>query len=240
MRKYIALLSLVVISISYSCTRDEISTYGDKNYVSFAKDHNDTTKFSFFFHINDEVEHPIRVKLVGNFLTEDTDFYIKVDESKTTLDKELYIIPEKFTFRANQLFDTIYIKLKNRPDLIDNKYLLKLNLEDGVNIASSRGPYGSALLYVSDMAERPEWWTLQAPPGHTGAYIKTSIEFAYLGTYSKAKYEAFMEATGETDLTGWGPGELRRVCLTFLYWLNEQNPPATEENGDPITIKIIG
>lgn len=240
MKKYITLLLLVVISICYSCTKDGIDTYGNINYVSFVKNQNDTTKFSFFFYIKDEVEYPIQVKLIGNFLTEDTDFYIKVDDAKTTLDKELYTIPDKFTFRANQLLDTIYIKLKNRPDLLTNKYILKLNIEDGVNILSSNGPYGTTVLYVSDMAERPEWWTLMDPPGNDGPWDLTSIEYAYLGVFTKEKYEAFMKATGESDLSGWSHSELRSISLKFSHWLKEQVPALLEANGDLIEVEVIG
>lgn len=239
MKKYIALLSLLVISIFYSCTSDEIDAYGDTNYVSFVKEIKDTTRFSFFFYPEDEVQYAIQVKLVGRFLTEETDFYISVDENKTTLDKELYSIPEKFSFGAGQLLDTIYIMLKNRPDLFTNKYLLKLDIEDGANISSARGIFGSAVLYVSDMAERPEWWT-PTYPVEGGDVDWNSIEWSYLGPYSREKYEAFMEATGEGDLTGWGPGELRSICREFSIWLKEQVPARLEANGEPIEISIIG
>lgn len=230
----------MVLSIFSSCTIDEIDTYGNTNYVSFVKKMVDTTKFSFFFFVEDDVQYPLQVKLVGQFLAEDTEFYLEVDETKTTLNKNLFEVPEKFTFRAGQLLDTIYLRIKNSDDLLINKYVLQLNIKSGKNLASSKGPYGTAVLLVSDQTERPEWWTLTYPQGPDGPLDQASIESVYLGPFSREKYEAFIEATGVHDLTGKTLDQIRSYSLQFLYWLKEQDPPREEANGESIKIPIIG
>lgn len=240
MKKYIAILSLMSLSIFSSCTIDEIDTYGETNYVSFVKKMTDTTRFSFFFFAEDDVQYPLQVKLVGQYLAEDTEFYLEVDDAKTTLNRSLFEIPERFTFRAGQLLDTIYIRIKNNDDLLINKYVLQLNIMDGKNISSSKGPYGTAVVLVSDQTERPEWWTLIRPQGPEGPTDIGSIEWLYLGPFSREKYEAFIEATGVYDLTGKTLDEIRSYSLQFLHWLKEQDPPRKEANGVEITIPVIG
>lgn len=240
MKKQIVILSLIVLSICNSCNIDEIDTYGDTNYVSFVKKMTDTTKFSFFFFSDDDVQYPFQVKLVGQYLAEDTEFYLEVDESKTTLSKNLFEVPEKFTFHAGQLLDTIHIRFKNSDDLLVNKYILQLNIKSGKNITSSKGPYGTATILVSDQTERPEWWTLLEPQGPGGPVNVAAVERIYLGPFSREKYEAFIEATGVYDMTGKSLDEFRSYSLQFLYWLREQDPPRKEANGEDIKIPIIG
>lgn len=238
MRKYIAILSLVVVSIFYSCSEEGIKPYGGRNYVAFSKEIKDTTLFSFFFFANaPEVTYPIEVKLVGKFLEKDSKFNIVVDEARTTLSNSLYTIPESFTFRAGLLKDTVYITLKNNADLIENQYRLQLNITDGSELLSANGPFGTAVLMVSNKAEKPSWWTYVV--GLDGSYNPISVEGQYLGAYTRKKYEMYIKVTGRTDL-GENYTEYRIYSLKFKHWLDVQDPKVLDEDGRVMTVPVAG
>lgn len=238
MKKYSAVLFIIMLTICFSCKKEKIETYSSNNYVAFVKEIKDTTFMSFFFFVEkDEIEYPLEVKLIGNILTKDTEFHIAVDEAKTTLNKSLYTIPEKFIFSAGQIIDTMYIKLKNDPDLEKNRYRLQLRITDGTELFSANSPYTTMVMFVSNQAEKPDWWTLNYDT--EGNRVNNSVERIYLGPYSRRKYEAFIKATGFTDI-GKTDGERRIRCVTFLHYLNAQNPKLEEEDGTFITIPIIG
>lgn len=239
MKKYILVLSLAIFSVFYSCKKETIGVYSSNNYVAFVKEMKDTTIFSFFFYPNDEVKFPCEVKLIGKILDKDTEFSVVADETKTTLDKSLYSIPQTFKFRAGRVTDTIFITLKNNADLVANQYVLQLKIKDGKELFSAKSNYATAVIMVSDKAERPAWWTLLFDAD--GNQNRGSVEQLYLGAYSRKKYELFMKVTGFSDL-GEG-GEMRIRSVLFLQYLNEEaakGTPVTEEDGTLMKVPVVG
>lgn len=71
-------------------------------------------------------------------------------------------------------------------------------------------------IVVGDILMKPEWWD-------------EAVEKSYLGTYSKTKYEAFMEETGIYDFGALEPSEKRHYAIVFKRAL-EKNPRIDEDN----------
>ena len=220
-----------------SCEKKEIELYGTDRYVYFTFDKGgfydsnlttDSTMVSFFFYMEDDIQFPIEVGLTGKPLDKPATFKVVADKEKSDLPEELYEVPETFEFAAGQVKDTIHIRLKNDPRLLERIYTLKIEIVDNENFKTHGGVNARRFLKVSDIAEKPDWWT------------ENPIEWNYLGEYSRKKYELFMKATGINSLKGMDEGMIRVYSLKFKRWLENQNPAIIDEDGNPMTVEVIG
>lgn len=236
MRKLYYALSVLLAIISIGCDKKDIATYESGHYVYFTTNDEyrnkdvsvDSIVISFFFYLNDDIEYPIEVGLTGRLFSEDTPFKVVVDKEKSDLPEKLYRLPEFFMFRKGRVKDTIYVKLKNDPILKEKAYTLKLDIVEYGNVLTHRGKNARRILKISDIAERPKWWT------------DNPIVWYYLGDYSRKKYELFMKVTGVSDLTGMDMGKVRLLTLQFQHWLDSQNPKILDEDGNEMSTEIIG
>ena len=236
--KSINLLGVLLIAICVaSCEKKEIEVYGTDRYVYFTTaehgfhDTNfttDSTNVSFFFYLEDDIQYPLEVGLTGTPLDQPARFKVTANLKDSDLPTELYEIPETFEFGAGQVKDTIYIRLKNDPRLLERQYTLKVEILDNENFKSHHGINARRILKVSDIAEKPDWWT------------ENPIEWYYLGEYSRKKYELFMRATGISSLENMDEGMIRVYSLKFKHWLENQNPAIIDEDGNPMTVEVIG
>ena len=236
--KYINILGALLIGLGIaSCEKKEIELYGTDRYVYFTTEeegfhetnaNSDSTNISFFFYIEDDIQYPLEVGLTGAPLDKPATFKVVADTEKSDLPAELYEIPETFEFAAGQVLDTIHIRLKNDPRLLDRQYTLKIDIVDNENFKSHHGKNGRRILKISDIAEKPEWWT------------ENPIEWNYLGEYSRLKYEHFMRATGISSLKGMDEGMIRVYSLKFKRYLENQDPAIIDEDGDPMSVEVIG
>lgn len=230
--KYFVCILVIIAGLS-ACDKKEIPTWADERYVYFTTDKeksavSDSTIISFFFYLEDDIQYPVEVAIAGKLLEKDIEFKVAVDEEKSNLPARLYDVPETFVFHRNRVKDTICIGLKNDPILLEQQYALTLRIISTGSLAAPGDLHGWRLLKVCDIAERPAWW------------VENPIEWFYLGTYSRKKYEKFMEVTGIYDLTGMDLGKVRLLTLQFQHWLDDQNPKIIDEDGNEMKTQIIG
>ena len=236
MKKYIA---LSLITLLCACSEKDVRPFEDKSHIAFCKMFTDTTVQSFFFFKEDEIEQLVEVKIIGPTPTEDLNFSIVVDEKVTDCPKALYDMPESYTFSAGQIVDTFYVKMRNSPEMGDKAYTIAFDLKDSENLSSPGIIWGRNVITISDIAEKPEWWTLLLDS--EGNYVKNSVESLYLGKYSRKKYELFMEVTGVADLTGMSSGVIRNLSIKFKRYLAAQDPKIfDEDNKEEMTVTVIG
>lgn len=232
------LFYIILLTIVFACSKKDIETWKGEHYVYFTESEDlfygnesvtsDSLNVSFFFYIEDVIQYPLEVALIGQLLSEDTPFKVVADKEKTTLPENLYEMPEHFTFGKGQLKDTIYVTLKNDPILKTNKFDLKLDIVKEGSMLTHKGKNATRLLKVSDMVEKPDWW------------LENPIEWYYLGTFTAKKYEKFMEATGVSSLDLNDLAEVRLLTLEFQNWLDRQDPKILDEDGNEMKTEIIG
>lgn len=236
MKKYIVLS--LIISL-YACSEKEIRPYEDKSMLAFGKSLIDTTYQSFFFFVEDEIEHPVEVLLIGPVPTKDLNFSIVIDEKVTDCPKSLYTMPKSYTFDKGQIIDTFYIKLKKSPEMVDKTYTIAFEVNDSEDLFYPGRLWGRNIITISDKAERPEWWTLSFDTD--GEPVRNSIESIYLGKYSRKKYEHFILATGVSNLTDMSSGEIRNLSIKFKRYLKAQDPKIfDEDNNQEMTVTVVG
>lgn len=233
MKKYLILpLSLLAI---YSCDEREVETFDDKNYVTLTYGLMDTTRLSFFFFFEDVVDYPIEVNLVGKTLKEDVEYNVILDKSVTDAPSHVFSMPERFVFRKDQQKDTFYITLKNNPELKTKEYTISYRIVDTDQLLSVGDILGRSVLTISDKSVRPKWWTTSQE------VERNSFETTYLGKYSDAKYELFMQVTGIIDMGVLTPEEQRIHSIVFKRYLKAQNPPIFDDvNGEFMQVTVSG
>ncbi|MGL5682286.1 MAG: DUF4843 domain-containing protein [Marinifilaceae bacterium] len=226
MKTYILLVSLFLTVIS--CKQEDIACYNSNNYLSFSSTVEDTIKHSFFFYQEDEVTVKMQVSLAGLPLDKDKEYKISVIDEESNCPAEAYKLNDKYVFRKDMIIDTLSVIVINQSIFKKESVFLTIQIEDNEHFISSGGLNTKRVIRISDIAQRPDWWT------------ENPIEWWYLGPYSQKKYECFMEATGIGDLTGMSLGDIRILTLKFQHWLDSQNPAIVDEDGNIMKTVIIG
>ena len=239
------------ISLLISCQEEGLVVNGnDISYINFNKDlTKDTTRISFEIYpleVGMDVkiaEVPVEMAIIGKIQDKDLEFTISLDEDMSTLPASQCVLSEKYVFKGGQLLDTIYVKIKNSPDLkTTTKYVaLKINAEG--EVGEGVATYSRAIIAVTDRLVKPDWWDLK---DITGGY--STVDYYYLGFYSKTKYRMFLEILKENDdelFDGKDKVKLRKYSLLLKYEVAEYNElhpnaPLRDENEELIEVPVAG
>ena len=211
---------LVLIGFSFqSCEKQNIKPYGNDHYVQFTKLYTDTLNCSFFFYVDDQVDIPLEIKLIGDVFTEDTPLSLLVNERETTAPAALFDLPETFTFSKGQIKDTVYLRL-NRAGIVEGDktvYSLVVDIINNDHILVGEPNYSRRVLMVSNVVTKPDWWNAETEKA--------------LGKYTLKKFTKFKEVTQVGDLTGWTWNAKRIIALEFKNYLRKYEPEYTDEDG---------
>jgi hypothetical protein len=235
MRNKIIMLLFTAASCLAGCQEAEIPLYSGGNHIQFVKDMaTDSTTIAFLLEPGKtELEVPLIVKTTGLGYPVETPYKIYIDSRFTTaVEGTHFKMPATTTFKPGAMRDTLPITFYRTADMKTNTYRLVLQIEANDAFQLGQLEYLYMVFLVHDKISRPAWWQEYAV-----------IEWRYLGPYSDAKYEYFIEATGVSDLTGATASEIRAYTLQFKYWLIDQKNaghPALEANGDEITVPLVG
>lgn len=220
----------------------------DVSYLRFAYNMTkDTTVVSFkTYNEGEDAVIPIEVSIRGKVQEADLPFTISVDEKRTTLPQELYILPEACKIRKGMLTDTIYVTLKNDPVLKSESRILALQINEDENVRQGDSYYSRALISVTDRLFKPAWWSVN--DAGTEQNPGNSADWYYLGEYSQRKYELFLEVLKEDNVIFDGKNKqlLRLYALKLKNKLKEMNAGKPEEewvkdeNGMIITVPVAG
>lgn len=229
MRKYILIfISMVLL---YACNREDIlENSNDVSYIYFAKNvTNDSTSTSFFFYTDDDILVPVVMNLSGRMFDEGCSFKLEAVEDETTLPAENYDISGEFVFHKGQVTDTIYIPFKNSELLSREIRRVVFRIADSKQYGQGDTPFRKAIISISDMASRPVWWNEDE-----------WVVWANLGEFSIKKFELLIEANdGLPEITIEDSDMIRRCSLKLKRYL-EKYGPFTDENGDEVTVPVIG
>ena len=228
MKRYILIIALAVSA--FACKKQEIPTFGEERFIHFASD--TTKKMILSFAVMPGVtEYDLGVPLtmIGQLQSEALNYEVSVVTSgpnKTTLSDQSYDLPANPTFKAGQYADTLWVKLYRTAELEGHEFKLTLQLASNANYTANYRLHSYKEIFVSDKLVRPEWWT-------------TAFANTYLGPYSDNKYLAFIEATGENDLTGLSPLDLGSYVRMFVYWLRAKDAAGETVYESDNTTKVL-
>lgn len=221
--------AMSAVLLAGSCAKSDIPTYDSKNKLWFtAKDKDEKVvdnivKSFSHFPGAETLEVPFEINLIGRIPDQDMAYRVVVVDSLTTALASEYVLPEIPVFRAGQVVDTLWVKLVKSPRMDALEVKLTLYVAENENFANGYYNRQSVVVAFNNITTRPDWWT-------------QTIEKAYLGTYSKEKFDAFYFYTGLNTIEGLSSSELRSILLDFKAYIAEKN--ITEADGSPMIIPI--
>ena len=230
--RYIIII-LVTMCVFTACSEDKFTTYDSTRYLYFAKGITADSITESFFSYPDETTHDIRLELLfaGDPVTEAMTYRVDVDESLTTAVKGTdFDFESERTWPVGKERDTLVLKLIKTPKLDNQMFrvVLKVTPTTNFEVGPTKNARSQRVIFTSK-AIAPAWWD-----AHITQY--------YLGDYSDAKYAEFIEATGISDMTNFGPTELRYYALKLKYHLLElKNGGNPVMDGDvEMSVPIVG
>lgn len=170
-----------------------------------------------------EMEVSFKVNLIGHVTGYDRPFEVAVVEEETTAEENEYEI-ETPVLKAGEITTDLKIKLFKTPRMDEEKVTLTILLLAGKHFNLGYEDQLTAQVIYDNTPLKPEWWT-------------EFIALCYLGEYTPAKYNAFYNYCGLTDISDLEPSELRELVLGFKEYIEKNG--ITEEDGSPMELPII-
>lgn len=170
-----------------------------------------------------EMEVSFKVNLIGHVTGYDRPFEVAVVEEETTAEENEYEI-ETPVLKAGEITTDLKIKLFKTPRMDEEKVTLTILLLAGKHFNLGYEDQLTAQVIYDNTPLKPEWWT-------------EFIALCYLGEYTPAKYNAFYNYCGLTDISDLEPSELRELVLGFKEYIEDNG--ITEEDGSPMELPII-
>ena len=170
-----------------------------------------------------EMEVSFKVNLIGHVTGYDRPFEVAVVEEETTAEENEYEI-ETPVLKAGEITTDLKIRLFKTPRMDEEKVTLTILLLAGKHFNLGYEDQLTAQVTYDNTPLKPDWWT-------------EFIALCYLGEYTPAKYNAFYNYCGLTDISDLEPSELRELVLGFKEYIQENG--ITEEDGSPMELPII-
>ena len=170
-----------------------------------------------------EMEVSFKVNLIGHVTDYDRPFEVAVVEEETTAEENEYEI-ETPVLKAGEITTDLKIKLFKTPRMDEETVTLTILLLAGKHFNLGYEDQLTAQVTYDNTPLKPDWWT-------------EFIALCYLGEYTPAKYNAFYNYCGLTDISDLEPSELRELVLGFKEYIEENG--ITEEDGSPMELPII-
>ena len=227
MRKiYLFLGFMIVLG---ACSKDDIKTYSSHNYLQFVKLVTDSSVCSFLAYPNDnELEFPVVVEVIGIPSGQEVEYKITVDEENTSATTANYRLPDKFSIKSGKVCDTCKITFIKTPEISTTALKLMLRLEPTDHFQLGQTECREAIIYVSNVIAKPNWWT-------------DNVTSYYLGVYSDKKYRLFIQETGKADIDSDNIEELRYYSIMFKHYLQKKKDAdemVREDDGTEMTVEI--
>jgi hypothetical protein len=246
---FIGLMACIGVLVITSCEeKGLLVNSNDVAYLRFANDMTkDTTTVSFkTYDEGADAKIPVEVSIRGKIQEEDLYFTVSVDESRTTLPANLYVLPAECKIGKGLLTDVIYVILKNDPMLKNETKLLALQINESEEVKQGDRSYSRAMIAVTDRLFQPDWWLVNDIG--SGDNMDNSVEHFYLGKYSQEKYKLFLALLIEDGVVFDGKNKqiLRKYALKLKNYLKTENAGKKEdewlkdENGNIISVPVAG
>lgn len=231
----VLLLNCVFLTLFFqSCNKQGVGTFDSEHALFFerwkrvsetSRVRIDTVGYSFSHYVGqNELKHDFKLNLIGNLLTEDTEYRVVVVDSLTTALPEQYTLPEHPVFHKGQSSDVLSVVLHKTESLKDKQVFLTLRLMENENFGLGYVGYRDVRIRFNDMVVPPLWWTPE-------------VVKSYLGAYSFEKFETiFLANEGFTTFDGLSETEKRKIALNTKNYIAIHG--ITEKDGSEMYIPI--
>ena len=175
------------------------------------------------------MEFPVEVEVIGLPSEREQEYKISVDQEKSTATTANYRLPEKFTMKPGKVRDTCRIAFIKTEEISNVALRLYLKLEPTADFMLGQTECRSAIIYVSNVVAKPNWWT-------------DKVTRDYLGKYSDKKYRLFIQETGKADIDSDNVEELRYYSIIFKHYLQKKkdaNEMVRDDDGTEMTVALV-
>ncbi|MEG2340119.1 MAG: DUF4843 domain-containing protein [Odoribacter sp.] len=216
-----------------ACSEDDFSGYSSDNYIYFSKAAADSTIYSFAYDkTQTSAELKLKLNMVSGLEGRDRTFKVRFLADKSTAKEGTHfdLSGEGQVILANDSIGFLKLTVK-KSDLGDNSVMAVFQLIESEDFKVGLRSNSIARVIISNQLNRPMWWN----DWH---------ETDGLGTYSREKYQAFMDEMKLYDLTQEKDGgvltysEVRVLILKFKRIL-ERNP-RPDNDGSIMTVAMRG
>lgn len=227
------IMILAAVTVLCGCSEDKIETYNAPNYVQFAQSVDEPTTVAFVFTpAAAELNVPLRTVMSAAPSGAAQDFRIEVVPGETTaVEGTHYVLPASTAFAAGQVESAPEIIFKKTADMDTKSYKLTVRLVENANFLLGQVAYRTHTFVIHNMISKPDWWT---------SGVATSVERAYFGKYSDAKFRLIIQVLGTGNLEDYTTSEMRAAALTFKYWLDKQEPIFDTDNNEVMQVTVKG
>lgn len=224
---------MAIIGLS-SCSYDEADFFVDTRFIKFCfnsevgDENYYLTEYSFAY--TDDTctmkEFSAIVEFRGYDLEKDLTYRVEVVPDSTDLPSECLLLENDQLFHASETnIDTMKFVILRKPILKEGSKRVGLRLVSNENFQTYMQDSLYVEVVVGDVFMRPDWWDY-------------AVEQAYLGTFSKKKYDAFVEVTGIREFGELDRSEKRNYALMFKRALEQE--PRYEDDGTLMTVTVAG
>lgn len=214
-----------------ACSEDKLDMYSGGNYLQFKNPMTDSVSVSFMLLPGQQTyKVGLPLYLIGRPSEVEREYICEVYKSGVDdAPAAAYTLPQKFTFAANAVTDTLWLTCNLTPEMTTNNYRLVLLLKESKDFGLGSNGYNGAIIRITNMITKPDWWN-------------SNVEKYFLGKYSDAKYREFIKVTGVADLDSSDAGLVREYTNTFKRYLQEMEAagtPVLEDDGSKMEV-ILG
>ncbi len=221
---YIFFIGFVYFLVGCKENEDIIAYDQSKSYIYFA--YQDPKKsiesylkeldYSFVFEKEgtDEKKIAIPVKKTGLPFKKEVEFSYQINAEETTMPEGSYSIQPPI-FHADKYVDTLYITVKNVPEIAVEQLRLSISLKNNLNFELADQDLGTFTLNVSNILTQPTWWT---------TYLKV------FGTYYVEVYKQWILIYYQ----GADPNVNSRNGQAY-YWNNMPTSASSLQTSYPVT-----
>ena len=171
----------------------------------------------------------MEVEVIGLPSDREQEYKISVDQAKSAATIANYRLPDKFMMKPGKVRDTCKITFVKTAEISTVALRLTLKLEPTTDFLLGQTECRSAIIYVSNVVAKPNWWT-------------DNVTRNYLGAYSDKKYRLFIQETGKADIDSDNIEELRYNTIIFKHYLQKKkdaNEMVREDDGTEMTVALV-
>lgn len=187
-----------------------ISESGSGSYVRL-----DTVSLNLSYYpgIN-EVRHPFKIRLIGNVLSEDTEYAMMKIDSLSTAKEEMVSLPDRLLFKKGVVVDSLWVTIHKDKVETGGEYYVTYKLIENENFTIGYTGYTMVKVRFNNLVQAPLWWD-------------EDIVNIFLGEWSQEKFETLVQVTGLFTFEGLSETEKRKYSLQLKEYIEENNLPMT-------------
>lgn len=161
-----------------------------------------------------EIRHPFKILLIGDLLSEDTEYDMKRIDSLSTATEDMVSLSDKLLFKKGVVADSLWVTIHKDKVKDEKEYCVVYQLVDNENFGLGYSDCTIIKVWFSNSISAPLWWN-------------DEVVNIFLGEWSQEKFEALVMATGILTFEGLSATEKRLYSLQLKHYIEENNLPMT-------------